>query len=191
MATSKIKKMALGGMGGLGKPPMPFPPSPAPKIPPPPTMGGLGRSPAPMQNDPRMQAAAKAQQAGRTPPPPSAPTPLQQQQIAQMQADSKSSPTMGGVGKSPTPSTPYPALRIPRPPTQVSSKKFPPTYGPSILPSFPPELNALYERMGAPFSRKSSMKKGGDAKKYTKGGKINLDACSVSTHTKSKKSHNW
>jgi hypothetical protein len=35
------------------------------------------------------------------------------------------------------------------------------------------------------------MKKGGGAKKYEKGGKINLDACSVSTASKSKKSPNW
>lgn len=34
-------------------------------------------------------------------------------------------------------------------------------------------------------------KKGGSVKKYTKGGKINLDACGVSTHTKSKSSPNW
>lgn len=34
-------------------------------------------------------------------------------------------------------------------------------------------------------------KKGGEAKKYTKGGKINLDACGVSTHKKSKSSSSW
>jgi len=35
-------------------------------------------------------------------------------------------------------------------------------------------------------------KKGGAVKKYAKGGKINLDACGVSTHTPSKKKHaNW
>lgn len=36
-----------------------------------------------------------------------------------------------------------------------------------------------------------SMKKGGSVKKYTHGGKINLDACGVSTHQKSKKSSDW
>lgn len=36
-----------------------------------------------------------------------------------------------------------------------------------------------------------SMKKGGSSQKYTHGGKINLGACSVSTHEKSKKSPNW
>jgi hypothetical protein len=51
--------------------------------------------------------------------------------------------------------------------------------------------------MGGNFSGSSSdvmprmMKKGGSVKAYTKGGKINLDACSVSTHTKSEKSSNW
>lgn len=37
----------------------------------------------------------------------------------------------------------------------------------------------------------SMMKKGGEAKKYTKGGKINLDACGVSTAQKSKSSPKW
>jgi hypothetical protein len=36
-----------------------------------------------------------------------------------------------------------------------------------------------------------AMKKGGGAKNYEKGGKINLGACSVSTASKSKKSPNW
>jgi hypothetical protein len=36
-----------------------------------------------------------------------------------------------------------------------------------------------------------AMKKGGSVKKYTHGGKINLDSCGVSTHQKSKKSPNW
>ena len=35
------------------------------------------------------------------------------------------------------------------------------------------------------------MKNGGTVKKYTKGGKINLDACGISTHSKSKNSSNW
>lgn len=34
-------------------------------------------------------------------------------------------------------------------------------------------------------------KKGGEAKKYAKGGKISLAACGVSTHTPSKKKANW
>jgi len=34
-------------------------------------------------------------------------------------------------------------------------------------------------------------KKGGAAKQYTKGGKINLGACGVSTHVPSKKNSNW
>lgn len=34
-------------------------------------------------------------------------------------------------------------------------------------------------------------KKGGAVKQYTKGGKINLDACGVSTHVPSKKNSNW
>lgn len=38
---------------------------------------------------------------------------------------------------------------------------------------------------------KNMMKKGGSVKKYASGGKINLDACGVSTHTKSKSSPNW
>lgn len=37
----------------------------------------------------------------------------------------------------------------------------------------------------------SMMKKGGEAKKYTKGGKINLDACGVSTGGKSNKCPSW
>ena len=36
-----------------------------------------------------------------------------------------------------------------------------------------------------------SMKKGGDVKKYVSGGKINLNACGISTHNKSKNSSNW
>jgi len=35
------------------------------------------------------------------------------------------------------------------------------------------------------------MKKGGAVKKYAKGGKINLDACGVSTHKPAKKNANW
>jgi hypothetical protein len=35
------------------------------------------------------------------------------------------------------------------------------------------------------------MKKGGTVKKYAKGGKINLNACSVSTHKPAKKNANW
>ncbi len=35
------------------------------------------------------------------------------------------------------------------------------------------------------------LKKGGAAKQYTKGGKINLGACGVSTHVPSKKNANW
>jgi hypothetical protein len=34
-------------------------------------------------------------------------------------------------------------------------------------------------------------KKGGTAKQYTKGGKINLNACGVSTHVPNKKNSNW
>lgn len=40
-------------------------------------------------------------------------------------------------------------------------------------------------------SQSAMMKKGGEAKKYTKGGKINLDACGVSTAQKSKSSPKW
>lgn len=35
------------------------------------------------------------------------------------------------------------------------------------------------------------LKKGGAAKQYTKSGKINLDACGVSTHVPNKKNSNW
>ena len=47
--------------------------------------------------------------------------------------------------------------------------------------------------MGAPSAPTfvGAMKKGGGAKNYEKGGKINLDACGVSTASKSKKSPNW
>lgn len=40
-------------------------------------------------------------------------------------------------------------------------------------------------------SQSAMMKKGGEAKKYTKGGKINLDACGVSTGGKSNKCPAW
>jgi hypothetical protein len=39
--------------------------------------------------------------------------------------------------------------------------------------------------------RPGPMKKGGAVKQYTKGGKINLGACGVSTHVPSKKNANW
>jgi len=39
--------------------------------------------------------------------------------------------------------------------------------------------------------RPGPMKKGGAVKQYTKGGKINLGACGVSTHMPSKKNANW
>ena len=38
---------------------------------------------------------------------------------------------------------------------------------------------------------KDEFKKGGAVKQYTKGGKINLGACGVSTHVPSKKNSNW
>ena len=77
MATAKpkTKRMMFGGMAkGPAKPPMRTQPQPAP-----------------MRTQSQMQAAAKTQQAGRTPPPPSGPTPLQWQQIAQRQAGPKPS----------------------------------------------------------------------------------------------------
>ena len=57
----------------------------------------------------------------------------------------------------------------------------------------PPTQSALQGRMGVPSAPTfvGAMKKGGGAKKYEKGGKINLGACSVSTASKSKKSPNW
>ncbi len=50
------------------------------------------------------------------------------------------------------------------------------------------------KQMGTQMSggpQKTMMKKGGEAKKYTKGGKINLDACGVSTGGKSNKCAGW
>jgi hypothetical protein len=50
------------------------------------------------------------------------------------------------------------------------------------------------KQMGTQMSggpQKTMMKKGGEAKKYTKGGKINLNACGVSTAQKSKSSPKW
>lgn len=55
-----------------------------------------------------------------------------------------------------------------------------------------PPQSVLQGRMAKPSPTfVGAMKKGGGAKNYEKGGKINLDACSVSTASKSKKSPNW
>lgn len=44
---------------------------------------------------------------------------------------------------------------------------------------------------GGSGASRPDFKKGGAVKKYTSGGKINLGACGVSTHQKSKKSSSW
>jgi len=58
-----------------------------------------------------------------------------------------------------------------------------------------PAPNAGPRTMGAtnpiPQSILGIKKKGGEVKKYAKGGKINLDACGVSTAQKSKSSPKW
>jgi len=70
---------------------------------------------------------------------------------------------------------------MPMPPTTTGS----PMSGTSGIPS-----SSLSGILGG-MQNSNMMKKGGAVKKYTSGGKINLDACSVSTHTKSKSSPNW
>jgi len=55
---------------------------------------------------------------------------------------------------------------------------------------FTPSMNRPDSLFGNASARE--FKKGGEVKKYAKGGKISLDACGVSTHTPSKKKHaNW
>jgi hypothetical protein len=55
-----------------------------------------------------------------------------------------------------------------------------------------PENQAVSRQYRSSYDdRPGPMKKGGAVKQYTKGGKINLGACGVSTHVPSKKNANW
>jgi hypothetical protein len=55
-----------------------------------------------------------------------------------------------------------------------------------------PENQAVSQRYRSTYDdRPGPMKKGGAVKQYAKGGKINLAACGVSTHTPSKKNPNF
>jgi hypothetical protein len=55
-----------------------------------------------------------------------------------------------------------------------------------------PENQAVSQRYRSTYDdRPGPMKKGGAVKQYTKGGKINLGACGVSTHVPIKKNSNW
>jgi len=55
-----------------------------------------------------------------------------------------------------------------------------------------PENQAVSRQYRSSYDdRPGPMKKGGAVKQYTKGGKINLGACGVSTHVPNKKNSNW
>jgi hypothetical protein len=63
---------------------------------------------------------------------------------------------------------------------------------PSTFDTLTPENQAISRQYRSAYDeRPGPMKKGGAVKKYAKGGKINLDACGVSTHTPAKKKANW
>jgi hypothetical protein len=96
------------------------------------------------------------------------------------------------------------ALRVARPVVGAAIKKvfdedgpFP-TFNraedprPSTFDTLSPENQAVSQSYRNSYDdRPGPMKKGGQVKKYAKGGRINLDACGVSTHTPSKKNANW
>jgi len=62
----------------------------------------------------------------------------------------------------------------------------------STYDTLSPENQAVSQRYRSTYDdRPGPMKKGGAVKQYAKGGKINLSACGVSTHTPSKKNPNF
>jgi hypothetical protein len=63
---------------------------------------------------------------------------------------------------------------------------------PTTFSTLKPENQAVSRQYREAYDdRPGPMKKGGAVKQYTKGGKINLGACGVSTHVPSKKNANW
>lgn len=63
---------------------------------------------------------------------------------------------------------------------------------PTTFSTLKPENQAASQKYREAYDdRPGPMKKGGVANKYAKGGKINLAACGVSTHTPSKKNPNF
>jgi hypothetical protein len=63
---------------------------------------------------------------------------------------------------------------------------------PTTFSTLKPENQAVSRQYREAYDdRPGPMKKGGAVKPYTKGGKINLGACGVSTHVPSKKNSNW
>jgi len=63
---------------------------------------------------------------------------------------------------------------------------------PTTFSTLKPENQAVSRQYREAYDdRPGPMKKGGAVKQYTKGGKINLGACGVSTHVPSKKNSNW
>jgi hypothetical protein len=63
---------------------------------------------------------------------------------------------------------------------------------PTTFSTLKPENQAVSRQYREAYDdRPGPMKKGGAVKPYTKGGKINLGACGVSTHVPSKKNANW
>jgi len=62
----------------------------------------------------------------------------------------------------------------------------------STFETLTPENQAVSQQYRSAYDdRPGPMKKGGAVKKHAKGGKINLDACGVSTHKPAKKNANW
>jgi hypothetical protein len=75
----------------------------------------------------------------------------------------------------------------------LSNQPTPPIPAPPVKQTFEEApVKRTFEQAPVRYvSGAPQMKKGGPTQKYTSGGKINLGACSVSTHSKSKKSPNW
>ncbi len=89
--------------------------------------------------------------------------------------------------KPPTMSPAKPLVRQPIKPPVMSPVK--PQVKPPVKPAATPYV---YSARPSLFPHIDGIKKkGGEVKKYAKGGKINLDACGVSTAQKSKSSPKW
>jgi hypothetical protein len=76
--------------------------------------------------------------------------------------------------------------------TSVKQPVRQPIKPPTMSPVKPAAKPYVYSARPSLFPHIDGMKKkGGEVKKYAKGGKINLDACGVSTAQKSKSSPKW